>query len=123
MIHNFTVKLTIWTEEMLKKRWMDENFLEYNIEKNDLTDNNTLYWIFTLYIPQNYMKLNWEITNWILWYQYFLSYVIFFSKWKDTLKEKINEIFDEFWVDYDKIYSLVFQKDWWLKEKKMILLF
>lgn len=118
MVHNFTVKLTIWTEEMLKKRWMDEDFIKYNIEKNDLTDNNTLYWIFTLYIPQNYMKLNWEITGWILWYQYFLSYVIFFSKWKDTLKEKINEFFNEFWVDYDKIYSLVFQKDWWLKEKK-----
>ena len=118
MLANFSVKLQIWTEEALKRRWMEEEFIKYNIEKNDLTDNNTLYWIFTLYIPQNYMKLHWEITKWILWYQYFLSYVIFFSKWKDTLKEKINEIFDEFWVDYDKIYSLVFQKDWWLKEKK-----
>lgn len=117
MLANFSIKLQIWTEETLKRRWMEEEYIQHNIEKNDLTNKDTLYWIFTIHIPQNYMKLQWEIKSWILWYQYFLSYVIF-SKWKDKLTEKIQEFFEDFWIDNDKIYSLVFEKDWWLKEKK-----
>lgn len=126
LIMSFSLKLKIWTKKELINVWLvSENIFKKFFTDDVLTDENDLYWVLFVKIPNEYIKQNWEIqvqnenNDWFLYMIKTYKYNNF-----EHMKLKVKDIFIKLWIEQKDSLCLdweVFElNEWFFLSKKFL---